>query len=182
MINDIERVLVSEKDIDEITTRLATEITRDYKDSSRDLVLVCILKGSLMFMTELMKKINLPLQIDFMKVSSYGAGSVSTGKLNVQLDLNKNDLKNTDLLIIEDIIDSGNTLSKLVAMLKEREVGSIKTCTLLDKPERRVVDFDPDYVGTVIPDEFVVGFGLDYAEKYRNLPYIGVLKPSVYNK
>ena len=182
MINDIERVLVSEKDIDEITTRLATEITRDYKDSSRDLVLVCILKGSLMFMTELMKKINLPLQIDFMKVSSYGAGSVSTGKLNVQLDLNKDDLKNTDLLIIEDIIDSGNTLSKLVAMLKEREVGSIKTCTLLDKPERRVVDFDPDYVGTVIPDEFVVGFGLDYAEKYRNLPYIGVLKPSVYNK
>ena len=181
MINDIESILVSEAEIDEITTRLANEITRDYKDSPRDLVLVCILKGSLMFTTELMKKINLPLQIEFMKVSSYGSGSVSSGKLNVHLDLNRDSLENTDLLIIEDIIDSGNTLSNLVNLLKERNVGSVKTCTLLDKPDRRAVDFNPDYVGTVIPDKFVVGFGLDFAEKYRNLPYVGVLKPSVYS-
>ena len=181
MINDIENILVSEAEIDEITTRLANEITSDYKDSTRELVLVCILKGSLMFMTELMKKINLPLQIEFMKVSSYGAGSVSSGKLNIHLDLNRDNLENADLLIIEDIIDSGNTLSKLVNILKERNVGSVKTCTLLDKPERRAVEFEPDYVGTVIPDKFVVGFGLDYAEKYRNLPYVGVLKPSIYS-
>ena len=181
MINDIKNVLVSESEIEEITTRLANEITRDYKDSTRELVLVCILKGSLMFMTELMKKINLPLQIEFMKVSSYGSGSVSTGNLNIQLDLNIDNAENVDLLIIEDIIDSGNTLSKLVSILKERNFGSVKTCTLLDKPERRTVDFDPDYVGTIVPDEFVVGFGLDYAEKYRNLPYVGVLKPSIYS-
>ena len=181
MINDIKNILVSEAEIEEITTRLANEITRDYKDSNRELVLVCILKGSLMFMTELMKKINLPLQIEFMKVSSYGSGSVSTGKLNIQLDLNIDNAENVDLLIVEDIIDSGNTLSKLVSILKERNFASVKTCTLLDKPERRTVDFDPDYVGTIVPDEFVVGFGLDYAEKYRNLPYVGVLKSSVYN-
>ena len=181
MTNDIESILVSEAEIDAITTKLAKEIIRDYKNSSRDLVLICILKGSLMFTTELMKKIDLPLQIDFMKVSSYGSGSVSSGNLNIHLDLNRDDIENADLLIIEDIIDSGNTLSKLVSLLKERGAGSVKTCTLLDKPDRRAVNFSPDYVGTVIPDKFVVGFGLDFAEKYRNLPYVGILKPEVYS-
>ncbi len=180
MNKDVEKVLVSEEEIGKITERLAAEIERDYSAPDKNLVLVCILKGSLMFMGDLMKKINLPLEIDCMKVSSYGAGVVSTGTVNIVLDLVRPDLDKCDLLIIEDIIDSGTTLAYLTKYLENKGAKSVKTCTLLDKPSRRKADYTPDYVGLVIPDEFVIGYGLDYAEKYRALPYIGVLKPEVY--
>ena len=182
MINDLKSILITEEQIDEITTKIAAQITEDYKNSKK-LVLVCILKGSLMFTTELMKKIPLAnLEVEFMKVSSYGSGTVSTGVLNIHLDMKREDLSDADFLIVEDIVDSGNTLSRLVKYLKERGANSVKTCTMLDKPDRRVVEFVPDYCGQVIPDEFVVGFGLDYDEKYRNFPYVGILHPKVYTK
>lgn len=180
MNNDIESVLINEKQLDEITSRLARQICDDYRNSEKKLVLICILKGSLMFTSELMKKIDLPLELEFMKVSSYGSESKSSGIINIHLDLKREDLSDADFLIIEDIIDSGNTLSHLVDYLTKRGANSVRTCTLLDKPSRRVVNFNPDYCGVEIPDKFVVGFGLDFAEKYRNLPYIGILKPSVY--
>lgn len=180
MREDIECILVSEEEIAQICDRLAKQITEDYKDSNRKLVLVCILKGSLMFTSELMKRIELPLEIDFMKASSYGARTVSTGIINIHLDIKRDDMEEVDFIIIEDIIDSGNTLSHLVRYLKERGAASVRTCTLLDKPERRTVDYTPDYCGKTIPDKFVVGFGLDYDEEYRNLPYVGVLSPKIY--
>ena len=182
MLNDIEYVLVSSEKIDEITTRIAEQINNDYKDSEKKLVLICILKGSLMFTSELMKKITLPLETEFMKVSSYGAKTVSSGIINIHLDIKRDDFEDVDFIIVEDIVDSGRTLSHLVRYLKERGANSVKTCTMLDKPERRTVDFTPDYSGQVIPDKFVVGFGLDYDEKYRNLPFVGVLKPKVYSE
>ena len=182
MIQDIEKILVSKEEIENIVTRIASEIDRDYKGSERKLLLLCILKGSVVFMGELMKKISLPLEIDFMKVSSYGSGTSSTGRINIILDLHRGDLSDTDIIVIEDIIDSGKTLSHLTKYLELKGAGSVKTCTLLDKPSRREVDFTPDYVGKIVPDEFVVGFGLDYNEMYRNLPYVGVLKRQVYQK
>ena len=182
MIKDIEKILVSEEEIDAIVTKIAADIDRDYKDSPRKLLLLCILKGSVVFMGELMKKITLPLEIDFMKVSSYGNGTTSTGRINIVLDLHRGDLADVDIIVIEDIIDSGKTLSHLTKYLELKGAGSVKTCTLLDKPSRREVDFTPDYVGKEIPDEFVVGFGLDYDEKYRNLPYVGILKRETYEK
>lgn len=178
---DIERVLVSEEEIDAITTRIAAELDRDYADSKRFLLL-CILKGSVVFMGDLMKKVSIPTEIDFMKVSSYKGGTVSSGRINIILDLHRSDLSECDILIVEDIIDSGRTLSYLAEYLKLGGARSVKTCTLLDKPSRREVEFTPDYRGLEIPDEFVVGYGLDYAEQYRALPYIGVLKPEVYTK
>lgn len=182
MIKDIERVLVSEDEINSIVTRIAADIDRDYKDSNRKLLLLCILKGSVVFMGELMKKITLPLEIDFMKVSSYGSGTTSSGRINIVLDLHRGDLADVDIIVIEDIIDSGKTLSHLTKYLELKGAGSVKTCTLLDKPSRREVEFTPDYVGKEIPDEFVVGFGLDFDEKYRNLPYVGILKRETYEK
>lgn len=181
MNRDIERVLVSEEKIEGIITELAGKIDRDYAGSDKKLLLLCILKGSVVFMGELMKKITIPVEIDFMKVSSYGSGTVSSGRLNILLDITRGDMADLDIIVIEDIIDSGRTLSYLVKYLQLKGANSVKTCTMLDKPSRREVDFEPDYVGCMIPDEFVVGFGLDYDEKYRNLPYIGVLKPEVYN-
>ena len=181
MLNDLESVLVSEEQIEEITSRIAKQITDDYANSNKKLVLICILKGSLMFSCDLMKKISLPLEIDFMKVSSYGARSTSSGIINIHLDIKREDMSEVDFIVIEDIIDSGNTLSHLVKYLAERGANSVKTCTLLDKPSRRQVEFVPDYSGMEIPDKFVVGYGLDYNEKYRNLPFVGVLKPEVYS-
>ena len=178
--NDIEKVLVSEQQLDEICSRLAEQITDDYKDSPRKLVFVVILKGSIPFATELMKRVTLPLEIEVMKVSSYGAGTKSSGEIRIHTDLLRDDLPDCDLLIIEDIVDSGRTLSYLMEMLQSRNPASLKLCTLLDKPDRRVVDVHVDYTGFQIPDEFVVGYGLDYDQKYRNLPYIGILKRSVY--
>lgn len=180
MLNDIESVLVTEEQINDITTRIAKKITEEYANSQKKLVFICILKGSLMFTCELVKKIPLPVEIDFMKVSSYGSGTSTSGVINIHLDIKRNDLSDADFVVVEDIIDSGKTLSHLVKYLSEKGANSVKTVTLLDKPSRRVVDFTPDYCGMEIPDKFVVGFGLDYNEKYRNLPFVGVLKPEVY--
>jgi hypoxanthine phosphoribosyltransferase len=182
LMNDVEKVLVSEAELDAIVTRIAAEIDRDYADGDKKLVLLCILKGSLVFMGDLMKKIKVPVEIDCMKVSSYGAGTETTGKINIALDLLRPDIDTCDILVIEDIIDSGVTLSNLTKYLIDKGAKSVKTCTLLDKPSRRKVDFVPDYCGTEIPDEFVIGYGLDYAEMYRALPFVGVLKPEVYTK
>jgi len=187
---DIERILVSETEIDETVRSIAMQIDKDYSTGGRfcepgrepKLVLLCVLKGSVVFMGELMKRIGLPVEIDFMKVSSYGNLSVTTGSVNIILDLHRKDISELDILIIEDIIDSGRTLSYLVEYLKLKGAHSVRTCTLLDKIDRREVDFRPDYIGRVIPDEFVVGYGLDYAEKYRALPYVGVLKTEIYTK
>ena len=178
MIKDVKSILLNEKELDEITSTLAKKIENDYQD--KNLLLLGILKGGVVFMSDLMKKINLPMQIDFMKVSSYGAGTKTTGKINIMLDLHRNDLSKLDILIIEDIIDSGRTLSYLSEYLRLAGAKSVKTVTLLDKPSRREVEFTPDYCGTTIPDEFVVGYGLDYAENYRTLPYVAILKPRVY--
>lgn len=178
---DIAKVLVSQQQIDEITTSIAKQIDNDYKEAKR-LVLLCILKGSVVFMGDLMKKVRIPVEIDFMKVSSYHDGTKSTGRINIILDLHRKDLSECDILVVEDIIDSGRTLAYLTDYLRLGGAKSVKTCTLLDKPSRREVEFTPDYKGLEIPDEFVVGYGLDYSEQYRALPYIGVLKPEVYNK
>ena len=178
--DDIKEVLVSEEEIDAIVTRIAGEIDRDYSGEGRKLVMVCILKGSLPFMGDLMKRVTVPVEIDCMKVSSYGKGTESSGQIHISLDLIRPDLNTCDILIIEDIIDSGTTLSYLTEYLSLKGAHSVRTCTLLDKPSRRKVEYTPDYVGLEIPDEFVVGYGLDYAEKYRALPYVGILKPEVY--
>ena len=175
---DVERVLATEKQINDICTKLAKKITEDYKNSGHDLVFVVILKGSIFFATDLIRKVPLDSTIEFMKVSSYGAGSTS-GFIQVHVDLRR-DVKDADVILIEDIIDSGRTLEKLSQLLANRGARSVKCCTLLDKPDRRQVDLKADYTGMVIPDEFVVGYGLDYNERYRNLPYVGVLKRSVY--
>ena len=180
MINDIQRVLVSEAELDKIVTEIADKISEDYR--GKRLVLVCILKGAVVFMGDLMKKITIPVEIDFMKVSSYGNATKTSGAVNILLDLHRKDLAETDILIVEDILDSGMTLSYLSKHIMAKGASSIKIATLLDKPERRKVDVYPDYKGFVVPDEFVVGYGLDYDEKYRNLPYVGVLKPEIYEK
>ena len=182
MNKDIESVLVNEAQLDELTTMLAAQIDADYENTGRSLVMVCILKGSVMFYVDLIKKINRPVEMEFMKVSSYGAGTTTTGCINIHLDLKRNDYDKMDVVLVEDIVDSGRTLSMLTGLFRERGVHSIRTCTMLDKPERREVDFVPDYRGMEIPDKFVVGYGLDYNEYYRDLPYVGVLKPEVYTK
>ena len=174
------QILLDEEQIDALVTRIAHEIDEDHQNEEGRLLLLCILKGSVVFMGDLMKKIKAPVEIDFMKVSSYGASSVSSGELKITLDLLREDLDQLNIVIVEDIIDSGNTLSKLVAYLKGRGAASVKSCALLDKPSRRKVDYHADYVGAEIPDEFVVGYGLDYNERYRALPYIGILKEEIY--
>ena len=178
---DIESVLVSEQEIGEICDCLAARITEHYRNSGRTLILVTVLKGSVFFATDLIRRIPLPCELEFMKVSSYGAGTETSGFIQVHLDL-KRDIKDEDVLVIEDIVDSGRTLQKLCSLLADRGAHSVACCTLLDKPERRQVEMEPAYVGRRIPDAFVVGYGLDYNEKYRNLPYVGILKPAVYGK
>lgn len=178
--NDIAKVLITEEDLGATVCRLAEEISRDYAD--KNLLLLCILKGSIVFMGDLMKSLTVPCEIDCMKVSSYGRGTESGGRINILLDLHRSDLSERDILIVEDIIDSGRTLSYLVGYLSLNGARSVKTVALLDKPSRREVEYTPDYVGIEIPDEFVVGYGLDYAEGYRTLPYVGILKPEVYSK
>ena len=179
---DVERILVSAEEIDAITTRIAEEIDRDYENTDGKQVLLCILKGSVVFMGDLMKKIHRPVEIDFMKVSSYGDGTTSSGRIKIHLDLNRSDISECNILIVEDIIDSGKTLSYLSEYLRLNGAKSVRTGTLLVKPSRREVDFTSDYVGKTIPDEFVVGYGLDYQERYRALPYVGILKREVYEK
>ncbi|MBQ9780297.1 MAG: hypoxanthine phosphoribosyltransferase [Clostridia bacterium] len=178
---DCKQILLSAEEIDRITTRLARAIEETYKDSDRRLVMVVILKGSMPFAADLMKRLALPLELEFMKVSSYGAGTKTSGEIKISLDLKRDDLQDIDLLVVEDIVDSGRTLFRLTQLLKNRNAHSVRTCTLLDKPSRREVDFVPDFCGATIPDEFVIGYGLDYDEKYRNLPFVGVLKPEIYS-
>ena len=180
MNNDIAKVLISEEQLQAKVAELGAQISRDYV--GKDLLLVSILKGSVVFMADLMRAITEPCSIDFMVVSSYGgANTTSTGLVKIVKDLDQ-DLSGKDVLIVEDILDTGVTLSNLVPMLKMRNPNSVKICTILDKPSRRKADIQPDYCGFEVPDEFVVGYGLDYDEKYRNLPYVGVLKPEVYSK
>ena len=181
MTQDIKTILINEKELETINAQLAEKINADYADQTKPLIVIVILKGSLIFASDLVRKINLPLEIEFMKVSSYGAGTKNSGEIKVHLDLMRENLEQYNILIIEDIVDSGRTLSRLTQLLRNRNANSVKTCTLLDKPSRREVPFTPDYCGTTIPDEFVVGYGLDFDEKYRNLPYIGILDPKVYS-
>lgn len=176
--NDIEKVLLSEEQIKEICVDLGKKITEDYKD--KKLLIVGILKGSFIFMADLLREIDLPLRVDFMAVSSYGSGTKTSGNVKIVKDLDL-DLSGYDILIVEDILDSGVTLSYLKSMLLTRSPKSFKICTFLDKPSRRKADIYADYVGTVVPDEFVVGYGLDYNEEYRNVRYLGALKREVYS-
>ena len=171
----VDKVLVSEEEIAEIVARIAGEVNRDYAGDDKNLILVSVLKGSMPFTTDLMKKLNVVNEVECVRVSSYGNSTESSGKIKMLLDFDRDDFDKCDFLIVEDIVDSGNTLSKLVNNFKGRGAKSVKTCTLLDKPSRRKVDFEPDYVGKVIPDEFVFGYGLDLFEKYRDLPYVAVV-------
>ncbi len=179
MDKSIERVMLSEEQIAKRVKEVAAQLDRLY-EGRRPLV-VCILKGSVVFFADLIRHMTTPLELDFMAVSSYGAGTESTGRLKVTKDLTT-DIAGRDVLIVEDIIDSGNTLYNLKKMLISRAPASVNIVTLLDKPERREAPMEPEYTCFVIEDEFVVGYGMDYAEEYRNLPYIGVLKRSVYEK
>lgn len=175
--DDIQEILYTEEQLAEIVQRLGKRISEDYK--GKNLFMVAALKGAVVFMADLMRAIDVHCSIDFLSVSSYGAGTSTSGEVRVLKDLDTT-LEGRDLLVVEDILDSGMTLSFLLKNLSARNPNSIRLCTLLDKPERRKVDIHPDYVGATVPDEFIVGYGLDYAEKYRNLPYIGVLKPEIY--
>lgn len=178
MEKDIEKVLISQEEIKKIVSDLGARISEDYKD--KNLLMVSVLKGSVVFMADLMRAVTIPCRIDFMSVSSYGSGAKTSGVVKIIKDLDLN-LEGYDLLVVEDILDSGKTLDYLLKVLKQRNPASIKICTFLDKPERRQVNLFADYSGTTVPDEFVVGYGLDYDEKYRNLPYVGALKRSVYS-
>lgn len=179
MQNDIERILLSEEEIVAKVKELGSQLTKAY--TGKELLVVGILKGSNVFMSDLIRQIKLPLKIDFMMVSSYGNATQSTGVVKIIKDIEQN-ISGKHVLIVEDIIDSGLTLKYLTEMLQTRKPASIKLCTLLDKPARRKENVDVDYVGFEMPDEFLVGYGIDYAEHYRNLPYIGILKPEVYEK
>lgn len=177
MRNDIQEVLFSEQQLADKVTELGARISADYE--GKNPLVVSVLKGSYVFMADLTRKITIPCNVDFMAVSSYGEGTKTTGEVQIIKDIGSK-IDGRHLIIVEDILDSGVTLSFLMKILKARGAASIRLCTLLSKPERRKVDVPVDYLGFEIPDAFVVGYGLDYAEKYRNLPYIGILKPSVY--
>lgn len=178
MHKDLESILVSEQELDSIVQRLASEIDEDYK--GKDWLMVGVLKGSVLFMADLMKAMKNDFKIDFVVVSSYADGTESTGRVNIIKDISQS-IVGKDILIVEDIIDSGNTLHFLDQYLKAKGASSVKIVTLFDKPDRRQVEVPVQYVGKVIPDAFIVGYGLDYAERYRTLPYVGVLKPDVYS-
>lgn len=179
MKNSIEKVLLNEQEIQTKVQELGAKISRDY--AGKELLVVVILKGSVIFAADLLRAITIPVEIDFISVSSYGKGAVSTGVVTIKKDLNE-PIEGKHILIIEDILDSGNTLFRLTKILQERNPASMEICTLLNKPDRREAEVCPKYSGYDIPDEFVVGYGLDYAEKFRNLSYIGILKREVYEK
>ena len=176
---DIEKVVFSEEELKKRIAELGKEITEDYKDVKETIYCVGILKGAVVFYTDLVRNINLPVHFDFMIASSYGNGTESSGSVKILKDLDY-DVEGKHLIIIEDIIDSGTTMNYLMKYFRERKPKRVKLCSLLSKPSRRTVDVNIDYCGYTVPDEFLVGYGLDYAEKYRNLPYIGVLKPEIY--
>ena len=180
MDQDIDHILVSEEQLRQKVAELGAQISRDYE--GRDLLMVSILKGGAVFMADLMRTVTIPCAIDFMVVFSYGgANTESTGLVKIVKDLDA-DLSGKDVLIVEDILDTGITLSNLLPMLRLRNPNSVRLCTILSKPSRRKADIEPDYLGFEVPDEFVVGYGLDFDEKYRNLPYVGVLKPEIYTR
>ena len=179
MNEDIEYILLDEAKISESVKRVAEQINSEF--GSEPILAVVILKGSMFFASDLLRQLHMPVTVDFMKVSSYNLSTESSGSLSVALDVGF-DLTGLNVLIIEDIVDTGNTLSRVKMMLAGRGAKCVKICTLLDKPERRETEIEADYVGAVIPNEFVVGYGLDYAEEYRALPYVGILKKSVYSK
>lgn len=179
MHNDIKEILVTEEQIRTKVNELAKQISADY--AGRNPLVICVLKGAFVFMADLIKAIDIPLEVDFMAVSSYGASTRSSGVVKIVKDLDVS-VEGRDVIIVEDIIDSGLTLSYVIDILERRNALSVRVVALLDKPGRRTVELEVDYKGYELPDEFVVGYGLDYAEKYRNLPYIGVLKPEVYSQ
>jgi hypoxanthine phosphoribosyltransferase len=179
MHNDIKRILITEQEISNAVCDLGEKISQDYQ--GKNLVLVSVLKGSIVFMADLMRSIHMDVSIDFMSVSSYGKGIKTSGVVKIIKDMDAS-VEGMDILIVEDILDSGLTLSYLREHLTSKGAQSIRIATLLDKPERRKVDISPDYRCFVVPDEFVVGYGLDFNERYRNLPYVGVLKPQAYAK
>ncbi|MDE6968008.1 MAG: hypoxanthine phosphoribosyltransferase [Clostridia bacterium] len=176
---DIQRVLVTKEEIAVRVKELGEQITKDF--AGEEIIAVCILKGSCIFYSDLIREINLPAKFDFMVLSSYGSGTTSSREVKIIKDLTE-DIKGKNVLVVEDIIDSGRTIKSLKELLIKREPKSLKVVTMLDKPERREVDIQTDYTGVVIPDEFVIGYGLDYAQKYRNLKDICVLSPEVYSK
>ncbi len=179
MRDDVLKTLLSEEELTAKVAELGAKITEDYR--GKDLLIVTVLKGAVVFLADLMRKIDTPAEIDFMVVSSYGSGTKTSGVVKIVKDLDV-PLKDRHILIVEDILDSGLTLDYIKGILKDRGAASIKIATLLDKPARRKADLKADYVGYEVPDEFVIGYGLDYDEKYRNLPYIGILKPEVYSE
>lgn len=178
MHKDIAEILVSEKEIQTICTQMGKQITSDYKD--KNLIVVGLLKGCVPFLSDLTRKIDLQFDIAYMSVSSYHGGISSSGDVKIKMDLDIS-IKGRDVLIVEDIVDTANTIITIMELFKHRGANSVKIATLLDKPGGRVKPYQPDYVGRVIPKAFVVGYGLDYDEIYRNLPYVGILKPEVYN-
>lgn len=183
---DIEKLLFSETDLDKIVAKVAKEITSHYYEkilvNKEKLVILGVLNGSFQFVSDLVKKIDLPLQIEFMFASSYGKNTKSSGDVNISIGKNPEvlDDPNANIIVVEDIIDSGNTLSKLMTVLSKRGNKSVALCVLFDKPERRTVDVKVDFLGARVPDDFIVGYGLDYDEKYRNMPFVGVLKREIY--
>lgn len=181
LVKDIEKILFNHDEIVAVSKRIAKEIEEDYRDKEQCPVLLCTLKGALPFMAELIKHIDIHVVTDFIDVSSYHGGTESTGKIIIKKDIDM-DIKNRDVIIVEDIVDTGRTLKALIEYLESRGVKSIACASLVDKPEARVVEVQAEYIGLESPKLFVVGFGLDYEEKYRNLPYIGVLKEEIYTK
>ncbi len=179
MDQDIEKVVFTADQLQKKIAELGAQITADYKDAEEDIFCVGILKGAVLFYTDLVRQIKLPVNFDFMIASSYGNGTSTSGTVKILKDLDY-DIEGKHLIVIEDIIDSGTTMHYLKRYFQERKPKTVRICSLLSKPSRRTVDVDIDYCGFEVPDEFLVGYGLDYAEKYRNLPYIGVLKPEVY--
>lgn len=177
LTKDIERVIIDEQHIQARVKELADQIAEDY--DTKDLIMVCVLNGAAIFYIDLMMELGIPLQMSFIRVSSYGDGTESSGSVRILYDLEA-DITGKDVLIVEDIIDSGRTLKKLSKLLGERGARSVKCCCLLDKKARRTVEMEADYVGFDVPDEFLVGYGLDYAGKYRNLKFVGTLKPEIY--
>ena len=179
MLKDVERILITSEEIGARVRELGQQITNDY--AGQDILMIGVLRGAFVFMSDLARSIKRPLDIDFMAISSYGASTNSSGVVRIIKDLDEV-VQGKHLLIVEDIIDSGLTLNYLVENLKSRKPASVRVCTLLSKPDRRQVDVQVDYNGFIIPDYFVVGYGLDYSGKYRNLPFIGILKPEIYKK
>lgn len=175
-IHEITKVLVSEEEVKQTVKRLGEEITNHYGQLEKELIVIGLLRGSFIFMADLVRQIKIPLVVDFMTLSSYGDGTVSSGDVKVVMDLDSS-IEDRDILLVEDIVDTGRTFSKVIRMMQNRNPRSLKICTFLNKPEARLADIKIDFCGVDIPNEFAVGYGLDYAQGYRNLPYVGVLNP-----